>query len=240
MYPFAHLREAYVELWSSVRRHLGDGPDEPDLDTEPRAAWLRPDLLVGQACGWPLVTELADDVEVIGAFDVVAPFAAAGHYRSVLVAGTPISIQEWRARADTAVARNGPDSLSGWVSLQCAWGGVPANVLHTGGHVPSMRAVAARHAQLASIDALSFEFLAAAEPALAGHLHVIGHGPTVPTLPLVMARALSHRRDEVRAAFAAAVVDPSTAEACTRLRIRGFVPFSLEDYEPLRALLPSS
>jgi ABC-type phosphate/phosphonate transport system substrate-binding protein len=119
-----------------------------------------------------------------------------------------------------------------------AWGGVPPNVLYTGSHVLSMRAVAAGEAQVASIDALSFEFLAETEPATVGRLHIIGHGPLVGTLPLVMSTAVAHRRDEVRAAFTDAVADPALADACARLRINAFVPVGLEHYESLRALVP--
>jgi ABC-type phosphate/phosphonate transport system substrate-binding protein len=240
MYPFAHLRDAYDSLWHAIRRRLSDGPDELDLDVDLHDAWRRSDLLLGQTCGWPLVSSLSDQVAVIGAFDVVAPFAAGGRYRSVLVAAKPLGIEQWKADRTAVVAQNGPDSLSGWISMQWAWGGAPPNVMTTGSHVASMRAVASGAAQVASIDALTFEFFAESEPAVAGHLHVIGHGPVVPSLPLVTSTALADRVDEVRSAIADAVADPSMAAVCRRLRIRGLVPFELADYEPLRELLPTS
>jgi ABC-type phosphate/phosphonate transport system substrate-binding protein len=239
MYPFAHLRDAYDTLWRVVRRHLGDGPAELDPDLDLHESWRRSDLLLGQTCGWPLVTQLLDAVTVVGAFDVRAPFASGGRYRSVLVASKPRSVEEWKADPDTVVAQSGPDSLSGWVSLQWAWGGAPPNVRTTGGHVLSMRAVAAGEAHLASIDALSYEFFVESEPAVAARLHVVGHGPSVGTLPLVMANELGDRRDDVRAALAAAVADPDAAAACARLRINGFVPCGPEAYADLPGLLPT-
>ncbi len=238
MYPFAHLRDRYDELWSAVRAHLRDAPATLDHDLDLRESWHRRDLLLGQTCGWPLITELRDVVTVIGAFDVSVPFAADGRYRSVVVASKPWGVDAWRADPATSVAVNGLDSLSGWISLCHVWGGRPVSPLVTGAHVESMRAVAEGRAQLASIDALSFEFLSEIEPMTAGRLHVIGHGPLVPTLPLVMAAELAHRRDEVRAALVAAVADPATARARAALRIRGFVPLGLEDYLPLAALAP--
>lgn len=239
MYPFPHLRAAQDTLWSAVRRRLGDAPDLLDDDVELHAAWRHPDLIVGQTCGWPLVDQLADVVEVVGAFDVVAPFASGGWYRSVLVASKPLGIEAWKADPATVVARNSPDSLSGWVSLQSAWGGVPVNVLHTGAHIESMRAIASGEAQVACIDGLSFQFIVESNAFLGGRVNVIGHGPRIPSLPLVMSKRLASRRDEVRAAFAAAVADPVLAPTLARLRIRGFVPFELADYEPLRELLPT-
>jgi ABC-type phosphate/phosphonate transport system substrate-binding protein len=237
MYPFEHLSEAQERLWSAVRSRLDDAPDALDHDVELHAAWRRPDLLMAQTCGWPLVRDLGDVVEVIGAFDVVAPFATGGRYRSVIVASKPPGIDEWKADPATVVAQNSPDSLSGWISLQSVWGGVPAKVLRTGSHVESVRAVARGDAQLASIDALSFEFVAEIEPATAGRVHIVGHGPLVPSLPLVMAKGLAERRDDLRAAIHAAVTDPFMAAACAQLRIRGFVPFGFEEYAPLRELL---
>jgi ABC-type phosphate/phosphonate transport system substrate-binding protein len=239
MYPFAHLRDAYDHLWNAVRGRLADAPDHLDRTIDLHAAWRRPDLVVGQTCGWPLVRDLTDDVVVIGAFDVDVPFAEGGCYRSVLVASKPLGIEAWKGDPTTVVAQNSADSLSGWISMRWAWGEMPANVLTTGGHALSMRAVADGNAQVASIDALSFQFITDSDPAVGARVHVIGHGPRVPSLPLVMAKGLASRRDEVRAAFADAVADPSMVVTCATLRIRGFVPFELEDYAPLAELLPA-
>ncbi len=239
MYPFAHLRSAYDTFWSVLRGHLSASVEAPSglawhLDLAD--AWSAPDLLMGQTCGWPL-TMLQPHLTAIGSFDVAAPFAAGGRYRSVLVASKPLGLEQWKADQGTVVARNGADSLSGWISMQWAWGGVPPQVITTGGHAASMRAVAAGEAHVASIDALTFEFLAETEPATVGHLHVIGHGPLVPSLPLAANRDVA-RVAEFRAALAATVVDPAAADACARLRIRGFVPFEDAEYATLRSLVP--
>ncbi|MBI4934528.1 MAG: PhnD/SsuA/transferrin family substrate-binding protein [Actinobacteria bacterium] len=239
MYPFAHLRDAYDTFWSVLRSHLPASVDPPDSlawDVDLDTALSSPALAMGQTCAWPLVTRQAH-LTAIGSFDVVAPFAAGGRYRSVLVASKPLGIEHWKADPAAVVARNGPDSLSGWISLQWAWRGTPDRVVTTGGHVASMRAVAAGEAQVASIDALSFEFLAESEPATVGHLNIIDHGPLVPSLPLAAHRSVAHV-DDFRAAIEATLADPRAAEACARLRIRGFVPFDDADYQTVRSLVP--
>jgi ABC-type phosphate/phosphonate transport system substrate-binding protein len=238
MYPFPHLRDAYDQLWSAVRTRLPGAPDELDRATDLPTAWHSADLLVGQTCGWPLITQLADVVEVVGAFDLRAPFALGGRYRSVIIANKPFAVDQWRADPTAVVAFNGPESLSGWISMCHVWGGAPERTLQTGSHVESMRAVAEGRAQLASIDALSFEFAVEVDAMLGGRVHIVGHGPLVPSLPLVMARSLAARRDDVRAALAAAVLAPEAATACARLRIAGFVPLTSSDYQELRALAP--
>jgi len=236
MYPFAHLSDAYDELWAAIAARVDDAPERLDRDVEVHASWLRDDLLLGQTCGWPLVTRLADRVAVIGAFDHAVGFAADGTYRSVLVASRAVAVDQWRADPQYMVAVNDLESLSGWVSMCWAWGGPPPNCLVTGSHVESMRAVAQGRANIASIDAVTYEFEAEAEPETVSHLQVVGHGPVVPSLPLVTSIEHAHRVAELRDAVRGAVADPAAAAALARLRIRGFVPLDLSDYEPLRSM----
>lgn len=133
---------------------------------------------------------------------------------------------------------NSTDSLSGWVSLQHAWGGRPAVIVETGSHLESVRAVATGRADVASIDAVSWALFAELEPESVSLLHVVGAGPRVPCLPVVASSAHAGDVPALRTAFAAAVADPAASEACAALRIRGFVPMDLADYLPLRSLVP--
>lgn len=237
MYPLAPLRGATDELWASVRQHLGWGPDALEWSVLTPEVWHHPQLLVAQACGWPLVTELADSVAVVGTFDYDVPGAERGTYRSVLVSRHDTSIGELRTRRDVVVAANAMDSLSGWISLQHAWGGKPSTVVETGAHLESVRALATGRADVASIDAVSWALFADMEPGLVSPLHVVGAGPRVPCLPVVAGRRHTADVPALRAAFAAAVADAAIADACAALRIRGFVPLDLADFLPLRALL---
>ena len=234
MYPFAHLRDAYDRLWSAVSTRVDGAPESLDRSIDVHDSWLRDDLLLGQTCGWPLMTRLASRVHVVGAFDHAVGFASGGRYRSVLIAEAPRSVGEWRSMPGCVVAANSDESLSGWVSLCWAWGGPPPNVLATGSHLESVRAVAERRASLASIDAVTFEFIAQQDPVLASLVHVVGHGPSVPSLPLVT--SFADRVGPLRDAFRAVIDDPGLAGARSILRIRGFVPFDLTDYASLSDL----
>ncbi len=237
MYPFASLRAATDELWSVIRRHLGAGPDRLEWAIGVPEVWHHPALLLAQTCGWPLVTELFDSVAVVGAFDYDVPGAERGTYRSVIVSPHSVTLDELRSRPGAVAAVNGTDSLSGRVSLQHVWGSAPERVIMTGAHLESVRALAEGRADLASIDAVSWDHFGRIEPALVKRLHVIGAGPRVPCLPFVAARRHVALVPALRAAFAAAVADPAASEACATLRVREFVPFDLADYLPLRSLL---
>lgn len=244
MYPLAGLREPYDALWAALRERLmaaglADVPESLEWDRDLHQTWADPDLLVGNTCGWPLVTELEGKVAVIGSFDMDVPFAADGHYRSVLVAAKPVPFGEWRSRPGTVLAVNTLDSLSGWVSLAHEWGTIPDEPLVTGGHLHSMRAVASGAAHVASIDAVSFEHVVRSEP-MTGGLHIVGHGPRVPTLPLVCAARHAGLVPVLRRAIADVVLDPAMRDVLAALRIRGFVPLDRSAFDHLPSLLPRS
>lgn len=238
MYPFPHVRAAWNRLWRRIALELEHAPRALDWDRDLHQVWRDPALLLGVTCGWPLVTQLGGGLVVVGTFDPAVPLAATGRYRSVLIASQATSVAGLHALPRAVAAVNGTDSLSGWVSLCHAWGGTPADVMVTGSHLASMRAVARGDAQVASIDAVSYELVAAVEPATTAALHVVGHGPLVPALPIVTAAANAARVPELRNALAVAVTDPALAATCAALLIRGFVPFDRADYEPLLHLAP--
>ena len=235
MYPFPELRDAYDRLWNGVRQRLPFDAPALEWDVPAAEACRRDDLLLGQTCGWPLVTELADRVRVLGTFDVDVAGAHDGTYRSVVISRNPAALDHLVNQSHLRVAANSVDSLSGWVSLRAvaaAAGAQFASVEWTGAHVASVEAVRSGRADLASIDAVTWAHLG--EP---DDLTVVGHGPQVPCLPLVTAGAASADRvEQLRSALTAAVADPQRAGDRATLRIKSFLVRTLADYEPLRSI----
>ena len=229
MYPFADVREGYDTLWSMVRARIGVGPERLDHDIDIHDSWRRDDLVLGQTCGWPLVTQLPELV-VVGALEPMVDHAEGHRYRSVVVAS--------KASPTGVVAANSPDSLSGWVSLVHALGRVPADVLWTGSHAESLRAVGEGRADTASLDAVTWVHLRRIAPERAQSVTVTGLGPLVPSLPLVMAPRFADLLPAMRQALAEIVTSPEFVAWADRLRIAGFVPLDRHEYEGLRALEP--
>lgn len=232
MYPFIHLRPAYERVWDAVRSRLSIEAPALDWELDPGAACRRDDLVLGQTCGWPLVTELADSVHVVGTFDCDVDGAVDGTYRSVLVSPTDQPLADLLGRADLSVAVNSPDSLSGWISLLAAADGARfESVEWTGSHAASIEALRDHRAHLAAIDAVSWAHLGG------DGLTIVGHGPRIPCLPLVTSRSSTVALiDELRRAVTEAVNDPALADSCDTLKIRGFVVRDLADYEGLSEL----
>jgi ABC-type phosphate/phosphonate transport system substrate-binding protein len=221
MYPFDIARPAFDTIWAAARNSLDDAPDTLRWD-DPRPHWTSPELYVGQACGWPLVTELSDRVAVVGCFDLDLDGAFDGTYRSALIAHP--DNDRWR----TGVAAvNDRTSLSGWISLHAALSTVDRWFV-TGSHVASCEAVADGRADVASIDALSLHLFMRERPELATQLRIVGSGPAVPCLPLITAHR--HLVGPLRQAFRTACTDPQTAEARHSLALRGFMERDLGDY----------
>ncbi|MGD9702040.1 MAG: phosphate/phosphite/phosphonate ABC transporter substrate-binding protein [Acidimicrobiia bacterium] len=240
MYPFPELRRDWDALWAAVHRRLPASRAALAWSDDAQALWHSPDLALSQACGWPLVTDLSGRVRSIGTFDPRIPDASGGRYRSVLVARRAAPLAEL---AGGSAAVNATDSLSGWISLLAAfraactpWHGTAVT---TGAHVLSIEAVRDGRADVASIDAVTFALVGDLHPDALRGLMVVGRGPRVPCLPLIVPAGATD--DEValwRDALAAASTEPATAGARRRLRIRGFVPLDDEDYGMLARLAP--
>lgn len=241
MYDFPELRAQTDALWQAIRvQLLARGLDEvPELLVRPEGAlvdhWRLPGLLLSHTCGYPLM-RLLPDVHVLGSFSVMAGgSAAAGRYRSVIVARADDARSSGGVAAfdGAGVAANDDGSLSGWVSLGWALsqaGARPGSVVFTGAHAMSVVAVRDGQADLASIDAHSYALFQRHRPDAVRGLVVVGEGPEVAVTPLVTARAdlVEVLRDAVGVAILAL-----PAEVLSALMITGWVPHGREDHMPV-------
>jgi ABC-type phosphate/phosphonate transport system substrate-binding protein len=241
MYPFAELRGAWNTLYESVAASVAhlfvDVPAELDWTVGAHESWVSPNLSLSQSCGWPLVTVLKSRVAVLGTFAHLIDGESSHLYRSVIVAreSAPLS-----ALVGGRVAINSHDSLSGCISLQTAAGVAtgewPGTVLITGSHLASIDAVREGRADVASIDALTWEYQRRVEAHRLDDLVVVGRGPRVPCLPLIIGRhenddhAVQMRVQAWRSALNNAMTEPALRSTRDTLLISGFVPLDLRDY----------
>jgi ABC-type phosphate/phosphonate transport system substrate-binding protein len=234
MYPFPTLRPAWEQLYTSVAERVrGAGHHAPSRlrwDLDPHDSWLDPDLAIGMTCGWPLVTSLREQVRVVGTFSYRTEPAPRPHlYRTVIVARPELPMGALLGRR---AAINSTDSLSGHISLLAAFGlgeEWPGEVVLTGAHVRSLEAVRTGAADVASIDGMTWEYQRRDEPSAVDGLCVVGHGPWVPGLPVILpASAPDAALEAWRAAFIDAI---AAGEAPDELLIEAFVPLSLADYD---------
>lgn len=190
MYPFAHAQRGFDRLWQGVHRRLPEVPELLDWSIDPHSSWHEPALIVGQACGWPLMTELRGVARVLGTFEPAVQHGHGHRYRSVLLARRSGSrVPDAPEFAGRVAAANISRSLSGWISLLYAVHG-PGSVwqgpvLWTGAHVNSVKALREGQADVMSIDSVTLAMLLREQPDALDGLVEVGVGPEVPALPLV-------------------------------------------------------
>ncbi|WP_429461882.1 phosphate/phosphite/phosphonate ABC transporter substrate-binding protein [Paraburkholderia sp. JPY465] len=216
--------------------------DEPLREL--RKFWRRGDLLLSQTCGYPLVHELRDHVDVVAAPIFDAHGCNGARYRSVLVvraSGRGHGIDRLADCRGLRAAYNDDDSNSGMNALRHAvapharGGRFFASAVRTGSHLRSLRTVADGGADVAAIDCVTFAFVQDELPDLAKRVRVIGVTASAPGLPLIASRALGPERlSRVRDALDAALsADPERAR---RLRVRGFARLAYSDYAEVALL----
>ena len=235
MYDFPELRSSWDALYQRAALDVGGAPSALSWDIGAHDSWLHPDLVLGMACGWPLIKTLRDQVRVVGTFSYVGTDGPAHMYRSVIVTASDLSFDQIaEAPEQTRAALNSTDSLSGNISLLGAFGlgrQWPGDVVYTGSHVASIEAVRSGAADVAAIDGMTWRYRHRQAPHTLAGLRVIGHGPLVPCLPLIVPAATPDAAiDAWRDGFTAAVSDLSTVEARGQLMIDGFVPLDNGNY----------
>ena len=235
MYDFPELRAAWDDLYASAAGHVDGVPAALTWDIEAHDSWLHPDLTIGMACGWPLVKTLRDRVRVVGTFSYEGTDGPPHEYRSLIVTGTEATFEQIAdAPSEYRAAVNSSDSLSGSISLLAAFGlGLqwPGDIVGTGSHVASIEAVRSGDADVASIDGMTWRYRERQAPESLAGLRIIGHGPLVPCLPLIVPAATSDADIGAwRDGFAAAVRDPALEASLTKLMIDDFVPLDAIDY----------
>lgn len=236
MFPFAHLDRAYAAFWESLRTQVKWLPERLETGGDPTESWLDPSLALGMTCGWPLVTVLRDRVRTLGSFHYTVDGAQDFRYRSAVVGPHPAGSPTPTGRAVISE----PLSLSGHVSLlryarvahvaQVA--GWQDQIVESGSHHKSAAMVAGGEADIASIDAVTYSHLQLADPGIMRKVVQIGAGPLVPTLPLICSVDVTESQvAELRQGIGRTVYDPANQEAMATLRISGFSPLELADYD---------
>ena len=196
MYDRAETAAANDRLWGNIRDGLrAEGIKAPETLTRGDHAywdaWQSPDLVFSQTCGFPYRAKLHDQVILIGTPDYGLPGCTPGHYNSVFVARHDDPRSTLAEFSGAPFAYNEDLSQSGWAAPQNharAHGlNFPPSV-QTGGHRLSALAVADSRADLAAIDALTWEMLNQYEPFTANLREIARTAPPTPVLPYITAK----------------------------------------------------
>ena len=229
MYDMAPVQGANDRYWQIIQRHLGEGPRQLTRGGDLWEQWLSPDLVLSQTCGYPYRARLHGQVTLVGTPDYGLPGCPPGHYNSVLIARADDPREDLSAFGSARFAYNEALSQSGWAAPQHhlrALGIATGELVETGGHLLSARAVAEGRADLAGIDALTWEMLQRYEPC-AATLRVIERTAPTPVLPYITAKGRGPHRHF--AAIAAAIEELATEDR-EALHLKGLVAIPAQAY----------
>lgn len=237
MYQRPQLVEAHGHYWALIRKHLAeagmDSPAEMSQDAEEFYVWKHPNLVLSQTCGMPYRMWLHDQVQLVGTPDFGLTDCTAGYYRSAIIVRADDPRTDLAAFKDGRFAYNQTFSQSGYAAP--FWHLKPygfwfENLMQTGQHVASARAVATGQADIAAIDAVTWRNIATYEP-FAHDLRVLAWTTPTPGLPLIT--AMGRDADLIFNAVAVAI-DELDAQNKALLGIKGIVKIPKEAYLEIR------
>lgn len=239
-------REALTAFWTALAELLRADAANAGLDipqalswpSDVHAQWLEDDVLLSQACGFPLVTQLAGKVQLVGTFAYDAPGVEGIYCRSQLICRAEDPRQQLAQFAGSTLAYNDTISQSGYNALRALIASTTtqrpffAQEMCTGAHYRSIEAVRSGSADMASIDPVSYAHWQRSQPALAAELRVFGQTEAYPGLPLITSRKTSDALlGALRRALQNIASDAAYEAVRAPLLITGFEATDMADYQ---------
>lgn len=233
-------------LWAALRDRLRarglDVPESLDRSGSHDSYWLRPDLVFGQTCGYPYVSELKGRVRLV-ATPVFRYSGGKGARRTSFIVvreddpaldiadlvGKRASINDW-------LSNSGMNLLRIAVAPHAKDGRFFSSVMVSGGHMSSIAAIREDRADTAAIDSITWGLHARHAPETIAGIKIIGETPMGPGLPYIT-RLSASDADVValREALADVIADPLNVEALDVLGLTGIEVFSDAEYAELEA-----
>jgi ABC-type phosphate/phosphonate transport system substrate-binding protein len=232
-------------LWNFLRDGLrqegfADVPEALDAELPYNEAWLHPDLLLAQTCGYPYVRHLRGKVRLVA----TPAYSHAGcdgpNMCSFIIVRSGSEVRSLEDLRGARAAINDPGSNSGANLFRAAIapiaGGRPflSSVIATGGHRSRFDAVRTGEAEVAAIDCITYGNVQRFDPQALSGIRVLSQTARGPGLPLITrANASDEEVAGLRRVLEKAVTDPALAETRATLSLTEFAVLSDADYEPL-------
>lgn len=212
MYDWPETQQTTDAFWNVIRAALlRDGMNAPVSLSRPEDVslpWSQPALVLGQTCGLPFVSGRCGEAVLVGRPTYGVEGTGRGTYSSAIVArrDQPAGLEHFLGKR---VAINDWGSQSGCNALIDTFAdlGIPegtrifSDCIVTGSHRASANLVASGEADIAAIDAVSWELHRLFEPALHSDLRVIRWTREMPSVPFITASALAGQVEELRNAI---------------------------------------
>jgi len=153
-----------------------------------------PDLLLGQACGYPIVTQLKSTVQIVATPIYGSSGCEGFEHCSFFIVKAKAERQTLPDLRGSVCAVNGFDSNTGMNLLRAAIAPIAKgsrffrSIIVTGAHYKSLEAVAGGHADVAAIDCVSFAHFQHFEPQVTMRVSKIGQSLRTAAPPYITAK----------------------------------------------------
>lgn len=201
------------------------------------AHWLSPDLLLSQTCGYPFVTSLRGKVRLIGRPSYELTHSSGGDHCSVLLCRADSAVTDLAGFQGRHGLINAWDSNSGMNLLRHTLAGISdrgffSTLTVTGSHRESLRRLKEGEGDLASIDSVTYDYLARDHSAEIDGLRILVRSARSPCLPYITSIGQT-AADAVSIRNAMNEALGQLPEVSRDLAIKEVLPASEADYECL-------
>lgn len=183
MYDRPETRAANDRFYTLFRRRFPQAPEHLNRDAP---HWLAPDLVLSQTCSLPYRAVLHADVNLVAA-PIHRISCPTGYYFSVIIVRQDDPRKAIDEFATGKLVINSRQSQSGWAAidqLARTLGFRFENITETGSHQASAQAISDGRADIAAIDAVSWQMIQRWD-SFASNLRVLGETPPTPALPYI-------------------------------------------------------
>lgn len=252
MYDPPELQSANDALWTAIADRLvasghSDVPERLTRSDDLPALWRRDGLLLGQTCGYPLMTELAGRVQLVATPAYRAEGCDGPFHRSAIVVALNSSaerladLQGARCILNDETSNSGMNLLRALVAPLAEKGRFFGSVEQSGSHRQSLTLIGDGDADVAAIDCVTLALLNRVDPALTAATRILAWSSPSPALPFVTGLDTEPATIEL---LRAVLEDIAIAPALTSLRdallIDGFEQLPLQAYRSILALEQSA
>jgi len=199
MYDWPETAHALDNLWYSIQKKLNSSEVyAPKFLTRGKDAyltWQDPNLLIGQACGWPYANRLRHYCKPFACIDYDIKDCPPGTYNCVYIGQSKKDIRFLKDNESLIEAKkiaiNSSDSQSGFhvfkeITKTPSHTAIPESIQYiTGSHRNSIKAVAEGNAQIAAVDTICFELARRHDPDIVKNVSVLGRSIAKPA-PVLM------------------------------------------------------